>query len=224
MTTGIIVAALYLITASKVVTKRIKVINRKKALLLHKVSGILLLLVAALHLLLSVKLLHQRPVSMYVFGIIMFAAMITCTFSYFLRKRQKSRWLCIHRSAAALILICFVCHVLLGITSLQDYKQNIEEIELKEIPISEVADGSYIGAYDAGYIYAKVQVDVSDGELQKITLLEHRTERGKLAEVILDKITGEQRVDVSDVSGATNSSKVIKAAVCNALQQGMENN
>jgi uncharacterized protein with FMN-binding domain len=48
--------------------------------------------------------------------------------------------------------------------------------------------------------------------------LEHRHERGKTAEVITDSIIDEQKIDVDAISGATNSSTVIKKAVENALK------
>lgn len=40
----------------------------------------------------------------------------------------------------------------------------------------------------------------------------------KVAETIIDKIIDEQKIDVDAVSGATNSSTVIKKAVENALK------
>lgn len=40
------------------------------------------------------------------------------------------------------------------------------------------------------------------------------------AEKIIDKIVGEQKIDVDGISGATNSSNVIKKAVENALKRG----
>lgn len=80
-----------------------------------------------------------------------------------------------------------------------------------------MADGAYIGEYDAGYIYAKVQVTVKSEKIDHIDLLEHRNEHGKPAEKIISSITEKQSLQVDAVSGATNSSKVIKAAVQNAL-------
>ena len=50
--------------------------------------------------------------------------------------------------------------------------------------------------------------------------MEHRHERGKAAEKVIEKIIEEQKIDVDAVSGATNSSTVIKKAVENALNGG----
>ena len=68
------------------------------------------------------------------------------------------------------------------------------------------------------FIYAKVEVTVQNGEITNINILEHRHERGKAAEVITDSIVDEQKIDVDAISGATNSSIVIKKAVENALK------
>lgn len=67
------------------------------------------------------------------------------------------------------------------------------------------------------FIYAEVRVTVQNG---KITL-EHRHERGKAAEAIISKIADEQRIDVDVITGATNSSIVIKKAIEEALKSGL---
>ena len=68
------------------------------------------------------------------------------------------------------------------------------------------------------FIYAKVEVDVSGGKIIDVRILEHRQERGKAAEAVANEIVDEQRIDVDTVSGATNSSIVIKKAVEVALK------
>ena len=59
-------------------------------------------------------------------------------------------------------------------------------------------------------------------EIEKIRILEHKNERGQVAETIVDQIVSEQKIDVDAISGATNSSKVIKKAVENALENGLQ--
>ena len=102
-----------------------------------------------------------------------------------------------------------------------DYKRAIGETTFDEIDIADVSDGIYIGEYDVNFIYAKVEVTVEDGEIVSINILEHRHERGKAAEKVIEKIIEEQKIDVDAVSGATNSSTVIKKAVENALKGGL---
>lgn len=102
--------------------------------------------------------------------------------------------------------------------SVTDYKQAVKETTFEEINISDISDGVYIGEYDVNFIYARVEVTVQNGEITNINILEHRHERGKTAEVITDSIVDKQKIDVDAISGATNSSTVIKKAVENALK------
>ena len=105
--------------------------------------------------------------------------------------------------------------------SVTDYKQAVKETTFEEINISDISDGVYIGEYDVNFIYAKVEVTVQNGEITNINILEHRHERGEAAEAITNKIVDEQKIDVDAISGATNSSTVIKKAVENALKNGL---
>ena len=99
-----------------------------------------------------------------------------------------------------------------------EYQNKISSIEIDNVDLSQIADGSYEGEYDAGYIYARVRVEINDGKIESVTLLEHRNERGKPAEIITDDILEQQKIDVDAVSGATNSSKVIQKTVENAIR------
>ncbi len=105
--------------------------------------------------------------------------------------------------------------------SVTDYKQAVKETTFEEINISDISDGVYIGEYDVNFIYARVEVTVQNGEITNINILEHRHERGKAAEAITNKIVDEQKIDVDAISGATNSSTVIKKAVENTLKNGL---
>ena len=118
-----------------------------------------------------------------------------------------------------LLLIALICGVVY-LKKVTDYKQAVGETTFGEIDIADVSNGIYIGEYDVNFIYAKVEVTVEDGEIVSINILEHRHERGKAAETVIEKIIEEQKIDVDAVSGATNSSTVIKKAVENALKGG----
>ena len=116
-----------------------------------------------------------------------------------------------------LLLAGFVLGILY-LKSVADYRQAVRETTFEDINISDIPDGVYVGEYDVDFIYAKVEVTVQNGEITNINILEHRHERGKTAEVITDRIVDEQKIDVDAISGATNSSTVIKKAVENALK------
>ena len=131
-------------------------------------------------------------------------------------------------SKKKVVLLVIMLPLLIGLVwgiiylkSVSDYKQAVKETTFEEINISDIPDGVYIGEYDVNFIYAKVEVTVQNGEITNINILEHRHERGKAAEAIANKIVDEQKIDVDAISGATNSSAVIKKAVENALKNGL---
>lgn len=66
-----------------------------------------------------------------------------------------------------------------------------------------------------------MQVSVSNGILTDIKLLKHINERGEKAEQVIEDILNSQTLMVDGVSGATNSSNVIRKAVENALIKGI---
>ena len=117
-----------------------------------------------------------------------------------------------------LLLLIGLVWGIIYLKSVTDYKQAVKETTFEEINISDISDGVYIGEYDVNFIYARVEVTVQNGEITNINILEHRNERGKAAEAIANKIVDEQKIDVDAISGATNSSTVIKKAVENALK------
>ncbi len=99
-----------------------------------------------------------------------------------------------------------------------EYQNRVKDATIKDIDIAEVPDGVYTGEYNVDFIYARVEATIEDGMITELKLLEHRNERGGPAEVITDRILDEQKIDVDTVTGATNSSIVIKKAVENALE------
>ncbi len=101
--------------------------------------------------------------------------------------------------------------------SVADYKKAVKETTFRNLDISNVPDGVYVGEYDVDFVYAKVEVTVRNGAITNIDILEHKNGRGSSAEVVADRIVEEQKIDVDAVSGATNSSTVIEKAVENAV-------
>jgi len=105
--------------------------------------------------------------------------------------------------------------------AVNDYQKMIADTTYQNMDASLVPDGEYIGEYDTEFVYAKVCVTVKSGTIAAIDLLEHRNGRGTPAERIIDDILAQQKIDVDAVSGATNSSIVIKKAVDNALSNAL---
>lgn len=128
------------------------------------------------------------------------------------------------KSKKKIILIVVVVILVIGaivggnyLHSVNKYQDKIKNMTITDVDISTIADGTYKGECDVDFIRAKVEVTVKSGVIEKIDLVEHYNDRGEKAEVIVDEIVNQQKVTVDAVSGATNSSKVIKKAVEDAL-------
>lgn len=117
----------------------------------------------------------------------------------------------------ALILVIGGVILARYLISVSQYQDKVSSITYVVTDLSGIPDGTYTGECDVGFIYAKVSVQVQEEQITGIQLLEHDNGRGSSAEGIEKRIVAEQKVDVDAVSGATNSSKVIKKAVDNAL-------
>ena len=92
----------------------------------------------------------------------------------------------------------------------------------EKIDMSRVADGTYFGSSDGGMVKVEVEIMVKNHAIDSIKLLKHENGQGKQAETILDQMVRQNTDEVDAVSGATISSKTIRNAVNQALQQGME--
>lgn len=118
---------------------------------------------------------------------------------------------------AVIVLLIVVLCLVPYLKSVSDYKQAVNAIVFEEIDRTKIPDGTYVGECNVNFIYAKVEVTIQNGEIKNIDILQHKNERGKAAETVVDRITAEQKIEVDAVSGATNSSTVLKKAVDNAL-------
>lgn len=119
-----------------------------------------------------------------------------------------------------IILIGLTLVVVIGIgfgSMIANENKQVSKIEINDLQLDSVDDGIYKGSYGTNMINATVEVEVKDNKILKIAILEHKTGKGKKAEVIVDDIVREQTLDVDVITGATGSSKVIKKAVENAL-------
>lgn len=129
----------------------------------------------------------------------------------------------IKKAAAAIIVLAILAAggvLTVYLNRVSNYKRSVREISIEEISLPNVPNGVYVGECDVDMIYAKVEVAVHNGAIADIRILEHKNERGQAAEAVVERIVSEQRIDVDAVSGATNSSVVLKKAVENALKNG----
>lgn len=127
-----------------------------------------------------------------------------------------------------ILLICLAAVLTAGLVagglylkSIADYKEKVAAIQFTDIDLENVAYGTYEGRCDTGVICAEVTVTVKDHVITDIELTKHENGRGAPAEAILGQMLQKQTTAVDAVTGATNSSKVIRKAVENALEKGL---
>ena len=94
----------------------------------------------------------------------------------------------------------------------------LDHIGAGDIDLSNVADGTYEGVYDADLIQVKVAVEVKDHNIKSIDLLQHDNGKGAPAEAVIPEVIASQSLEVDTVSGATNSSKVILKSIEIAIE------
>jgi uncharacterized protein with FMN-binding domain len=94
----------------------------------------------------------------------------------------------------------------------------LADLPVSDIDFTRIKDGIYHGNYSTFPVSAEVSVTVKDHKITGIELVKHVNGQGKAAEVITEKVTKAQTLDVDIVSGATYSSKVILKAIENALK------
>lgn len=103
-------------------------------------------------------------------------------------------------------------------TSLKKYKQKVAAIQIENVDLTKVPDGSYTGSCDVEFVKAKVLVTVKDHRFDSIELLEHKNGKGGDAEILPTKVIEAQSLQVDSITGATASSKVILKAIENAIE------
>lgn len=89
------------------------------------------------------------------------------------------------------------------------------------VDLTDVADGIYEGVEETELVKVTVKVEVKDHMIQDIQLIRHVNGKGETAEAMIPEMIGQNTSEVDAVSGATLSSKTIRAAVRKALAQGV---
>ncbi len=121
-------------------------------------------------------------------------------------------------SIVVVVFLCFGIAVYFTIKS--ESNKSINSIQISNIDLSSVDNGSYLGECTSGPCYAKVKVNVKNQKIDKISILEHKNGMGSKAESIVDDVINKQSLKVDTVSGATISSKVILKSIENAIIEG----
>jgi len=95
-------------------------------------------------------------------------------------------------------------------------------LDIGQVDLNTVEDGTYIGICQNKILFAVVRVEVSGHEIRGIEILEHKESYLPQAEMIADDVLMEQSLEVDAVSGATLTSDTVKKAIEDALLQGIQ--
>jgi len=117
------------------------------------------------------------------------------------------------------IVLLIVAAVLIGQKVLQDNLDQIIDLQIENVSLTDIPDGSYPGHYAAFPIEVDVMVTVSEYMIKEIKLVKHVHGQGATAEVITSHVVQAQSLDVDLIAGATYSSKVILKAIEEALNE-----
>lgn len=117
--------------------------------------------------------------------------------------------------ATGIVFAVFLCvGVFLSLTLQPD------GLQISDVEMAAVRDGIYTASASNGLVKAAVSVEVSNGRILDISIIEHEHLLGKKAEKITESIISQQSLEVDAVSSATYSSNVLRKAVENALRKG----
>ncbi|MDA3938267.1 MAG: FMN-binding protein [Spirochaetia bacterium] len=122
----------------------------------------------------------------------------------------------------AVITVILITGVVFGLVIINKVKKfdiYMAEVEIHEVDLNTVKDGTYAAATDAGPIVVELSVTVRDHQITEINLLKHLNGRGEAAFAIIEDIIEQQSLLVDSISGATLSSTVILDTVESALKQ-----
>ena len=124
-----------------------------------------------------------------------------------------------------IVLIFFVLILVVSCTAMmnKEMEKAKNELMLVEDPdLSKVEDGIYRGKVETMLVKVELEVSVKNHKIISISIIKHDNGKGKPAEAIIDDIVKDNSTDVELIAGATMSSLVIRAAVIDAVTNGIK--
>jgi uncharacterized protein with FMN-binding domain len=112
-----------------------------------------------------------------------------------------------------IIILLVLTSMLAGCAAIKEAKET--QITMPDIEGKD--NGVYRGEYKINPVQVVVDVEIINGNIKEIRIIEHICGLGKKAEKIIDEVVNSQSLQVDTVTGATVSSKVILKAIENAL-------
>ena len=215
VTTGFIALLCLILLLLNFLSRKLN-LTKVKAFLMkhHKSMALVLLAIVIIHLGFALTVFKTRDLEVNLTGFIALFIIIATILLCFSKKANRFK---LHKHLALALTVVVIAHIVAWNIDFKHYQEGVKNIQISNVDLNSIDDGTYEGYSDVGYIKAKVEVTVKDGKLTSIKLIEHLNERGSRAEAIIGHMLKEQRIDVDSITGATNSSLVIKDAVQKAL-------
>ncbi|HAQ55930.1 MAG TPA: hypothetical protein DCR44_00760 [Acholeplasmatales bacterium] len=95
--------------------------------------------------------------------------------------------------------------------------ENLLTLEIEDVDLTTLPDGTYEGSYTQLPVIATVRVTVVDHVITDIVIVEHFNGQGASGEAVVDSVIAANSLEVDAIAGATYSSKVILLAIKDAL-------
>jgi len=126
-----------------------------------------------------------------------------------------------------LLIVILLVVILVGIMIFKvgnGVNKDAEKLDATEVVgLENVNDGTYEGLAETDLVKVTVKVTVKNHEITDIELVRHENGLGADAEKMIPEMIQNNTSEVDVVSGATISSKCIRAAVRDALIKGSQN-
>lgn len=126
---------------------------------------------------------------------------------------MTKRWRVVLIVLAVIVLAGWAGVAMIG----RAYERGLAQIEISDIDLARVPDGTYAGSHSVFPVSVQVKVTVLDHRITEVELVKHQNGQGSAAEAIVEQVVTAQSLRVDLVTGATASSKVILEAIDNAL-------
>lgn len=125
-------------------------------------------------------------------------------------------------SAIAIVCLFFLGFACRGMKEF--FHSEPDQIIPGEIKLTLLPDSVYMGLATCGPVKVKLDVEVKNHSITRITILNHRTGQGQAAETITGDVLRSQSLQVDVITGATISSKTILLAIESALENKQHDN
>lgn len=121
---------------------------------------------------------------------------------------------------ALLVVVCFIALSAGILFYLSRDLEAGEELEIEKIEFETVEDGIYRGDYKAGRFSNEIEVEVMDGEIVSLTVMDDVLfVREHVSPELFTRVKEEQSLAVDTVTEATVTSKAYLKAIENALSE-----